>query len=143
MNIIRHDGRPGWDMLDDLFPMASRWFGDDANFGYVRYPAVNVWHSDEEIVVDAELPGVDPQKVDVSLSDTELTISGERPTERVEAEAVYHRRERPYGKFARSITLPYRGEAGKVTATYKNGILRVVVPRAEADKPRRIMIEAA
>lgn len=142
MDMIRYEARPEPSLFEDIFPM-TRWFDDTWSFGSTRYPPVNVWHSDDEIVVDAELPGVNPAQIEVKLEDDELSLSGERADETPKQGETFHRRERPYGKFMRKLTLPYRGQADKVTATYRNGILRIVVPRAEADKPRKIAIEAA
>lgn len=146
MDIMRYEARPEWSLFEDWFPLNKterRWMGGTEGFGYSRYPLVNLWHSDDEVVVDAELPGVDPQKVEVTVTDNELTLSGERPAAETKPSEIYHRRERPYGKFSRTIVLPFSAESGKVGASYRNGILRIVVPRAEADKPRKIAIEAA
>ncbi len=142
MDMMRHETRPEQSLFEEFFPMTS-WLDDMWSSGYTRYPPVNIWHSDDEIVVDAELPGVDPQKIEVKLNDDELSLSGERVEAGMKPNETFHRRERPYGKFMRKLTLPYRGQPDKVTASYRNGILRIVVPRAEADKPRRIAIEAA
>lgn len=142
MDMIRYDGGPASWLFEDAFPM-SRWLDDVWSFGYTRYPPVNVWHSENEVVVDAELPGVEPQHIEVKLEEDELTLSGERMEEPNKEGTALHRRERPFGKFRRKLRLPYRGQADKVNASYRNGILRIVVPRAEADKPRKITIQAA
>ncbi|MCE9614276.1 MAG: Hsp20/alpha crystallin family protein [Lentisphaerae bacterium] len=137
-----------WSLLDDLVSMQddfNRLF-DDRNgvsrFGRRSYPPVNVWQSADSVIVDAELPGVDPNAVEISVVDGALTLSGKRAGELDQAETV-HQRERQEGEFSRTIQLPYRVDADKVLATYRNGVLRVTLPRAESDKPKRIQVKAA
>lgn len=107
------------------------------------YPLMNVWTAKDGIVIDAELPGVDPKDVDIAVQGDEVTLSGKvNAVDPAEGE-TYHRRERPAGEFTRTLQLPFRAEAGAVTANYKNGVLRVTVPRSEEEKPKKIAIEAA
>ncbi|MFN2110158.1 MAG: Hsp20/alpha crystallin family protein [Anaerolineae bacterium] len=107
------------------------------------YPAMNVWTNEDGVVVTAELPGIDPDALDIAVVENTLTLSGERePVELGEGE-VYHRRERGYGKFTRSFQLPFNVEADKVQAVYEKGVLNITLPRAEADKPRKIIVKAA
>ncbi|MCS6771767.1 MAG: Hsp20/alpha crystallin family protein [Kiritimatiellae bacterium] len=108
-----------------------------------EFPALNLWTSPEEAILAAEIPGVDPKDVTVSVTGDVVTIEGERKDDSSVPAESYHRREREMGKFMRSIRLPYEVEADKVQARYENGILRVVLPRKETTKPRRIAIEAA
>lgn len=107
------------------------------------FPAVNVWSNDEKIVVTAELPGVDSDKIDLNVIGDTLTLSGERPEEAVEEGAEYYRQERTGGSFSRSIELTFPVEANKVTANFDKGVLTVTLPRAEEDKPRRINVKAS
>jgi len=107
------------------------------------YPAMNVWTNENGAVITAELPGIDPEALDIAVVENMLTLSGERhPIELAEGE-VYHRRECGYGKFTRSFQLPFNVEAGKVQAMYEKGVLHITLPRAEADKPRKIVVKAA
>lgn len=106
-----------------------------------EFPAVNAWLGQEDIVISAELPGVDPAKVDISVVGDTLTISGSRETEPVKEGESYHRQERRHGRFSRSLQLPFHVEAGKVEAKYDKGILQMTLPRAEADKPRKISVQ--
>ncbi|MDD2598081.1 MAG: Hsp20/alpha crystallin family protein [Kiritimatiellae bacterium] len=106
------------------------------------YPLVNVWQADDDLIIDAELPGVDPADVEISVNDAELTISGKIKRQDATENESYLRRERVAGDFARRLKLPFKIEAGAVKASYKNGLLRVHLPRAEEEKPRRIEIEA-
>jgi HSP20 family protein len=103
-------------------------------------PPVNAWVGESDVVVTAELPGVDPGKVDVSVVGDTLTISGIREAEPLKEGENYHRQERSHGRFTRSLQLPFHVEAGKVDAKYERGILRITLPRAEADKPRKISV---
>lgn len=107
------------------------------------YPPMNVWNAAEGLVVDAELPGVDPHDVEVSVMGDELTLHGKvNPGEPAKGE-TYLRRERPSGEFTRTLKLPFRAETGAVKAVYKNGVLRLTVPRSEQEKPMKIAIQAA
>lgn len=107
------------------------------------YPLMNVWTGEDGIVIDAELPGVDPKDVDIAVQGDELTLSGKVNVDEPAEGETYHRRERPAGEFTRTLQLPFRAQTGAVKANYKNGILRVTVPRSEEEKPRKIAIEAA
>lgn len=107
------------------------------------FPAVNIWQGDDAIAVTAELPGVDPSELDVSVNDNLLTISGKRAAPEAGDGATWHRRERGFGEFSRAIRLPFEAEDDKVEARLQNGVLRVVIGRPEEQKPRRIQIQAA
>jgi len=106
------------------------------------YPAMNVWANEEGLIVTSELPGIDPEVLDISVVDSTLTVTGNREPESLEEGAVYHRREREYGKFTRSFQLPFDIEADAVEAVYEKGVLQITLPRAEADKPRKIAVKA-
>ena len=107
------------------------------------YPPLNVWASADGLVIDAEMPGVDPQDVEISAVGDELSLRGKvNAREPAEGETVL-RRERPAGEFQRTLQLPFRANTGAVKATFKNGILRISIPRSEEEKPRKIAIEAS
>ena len=111
------------------------------NFAQVL-PPLSVWSSEDEVVVDAELPGIDPATVEVSVVGDELTLQGKvAATEPADGETCL-RRERMSGDFQRTLQLPFRPEGAETRATYKNGILRVTVPRSEQEKRRRIAVES-
>lgn len=107
-----------------------------------RFPAMNLWTSEDGVVLAAEIPGVDPKDVEVSVLGNVVTVSGERKADSSIPADSYHRREREAGKFTRSIRLPYEVESDNVQARYEFGTLRVTLPRKEASKPRRIAISA-
>jgi len=106
------------------------------------FPAINAWTTDDEEVVTAELPGVNPQEIEITISNEVLTISAERKLPEMGEEVRYHRRERAVGKFTRSIQLSFPVASDKVAARYENGVLTVKLPRAEEDKPRKIAVKS-
>jgi HSP20 family protein len=107
------------------------------------FPAVNVWQGDDAIAITAELSGVDPADIDISVKDNTLTLSGERKVPQIPEGARWHRSERSYGKFGRTIRLPFAASEDKIEARMTDGVLRIVVGRPEEDKPRKIEIKAA
>lgn len=107
------------------------------------FPAVNIWQGDEAIAVTAELPGVEPSDIEISLIDNVLTISGDRKAPELPEDARWQRRERGYGKFTRQIRLPFAAYDEKVEARMTDGVLRIVIGRPDEDKPKRIEIKAA
>lgn len=107
------------------------------------YPAMNVWTSEDGLIVTAEIPGVDIKDIEISVMNDTLTVSGQRTPDEVGEGVRYHRRERGYGRFGRSVQLPYPVEADNVDATFKDGVLSISLPRAEEDKPRKITVKGA
>ncbi len=104
-------------------------------------PPVDVSETDDEIVVTSELPGMKKEDIKLSLEDNVLTISGEKKEEREEKEKNFHLLERSFGSFRRSVSLPTSIEAGKVKASYKDGVLTVTIPKKEGAKPKEIKVE--
>ena len=107
------------------------------------YPAMNVWADEDSVLITAEVPGVDPKDIDVSVLGDTLTLSGVRNPEDVPEGARYHRRERGSGKFTRNLKMPYIVDTKKVDAKFKNGVLHITMPRAEDDKPRKITVRSS
>ena len=107
------------------------------------YPALNIWSNEEGLVVNAEVPGIDVEDIDISVVGETLTLSGARKSEDLEEGARYHRQERGSGKFNRSVELPFPVDIDKVEATFKNGVLHISLPRSEADKPKKIVVKSA
>ncbi len=103
-------------------------------------PNVDIFETDTDLVLKAELPGVDPKNVDLSLEKNVLTLKGERAFENEDEKDNYHRIERSYGSFTRSFTLPAIIEEAKIRADYKDGVLTVSLPKKETVKPRQIKI---
>jgi HSP20 family protein len=106
------------------------------------YPAMNVWTNQDGAIVTAELPGFDPESLDISVVNDTLTVAGNRCAETAAEGARYHRRERRCGRFTRSFQLPFLVEGDQVEASFENGVLEIDLPRAEADKPRKITVRA-
>ena len=105
------------------------------------YPLLNISEDKENVYADALAPGVDPKTLDVSIKQNQLTISGEKKAllSSVKSTAV-HRSERSDGLFSRTITLPMEVNAEKVKASYQDGLLKLVLPKAEVAKPRQIQV---
>ena len=105
------------------------------------FPFLDVAETKNELVVKAEVPGMDPKDIDVSLSDGVLTIKGEKRQAKEEKEADYHLVERSYGAFTRSVQLPKEVKGDKISASYKNGILKITLPKSEEAKKKEIKIK--
>ena len=105
------------------------------------YPAVNIWEKDGNAVVTAELPGIDPEKMDISVLGDTITLSGEALQETLTQGDIYIRQERGIGKFKRNIQLPFQVNAQAVEARYEKGILMVTLPRIKEDLPKKIKIQ--
>lgn len=104
---------------------------------------VDITEDDKEYLIKAELPEVKKEDVKLNIHDDVLSISGERKYEKEEKGKKYHRVERAYGSFVRSFTLPEDADAGKVAAEYKDGILKVHLPKSERAKPKSIEVKVA
>ena len=105
-----------------------------------EFPLMNVWTSESGAIVRAEIPGVAPDDVEISLVNDTLTVRGSRNPEELREGESRHRQERGYGQFTRSLQLPFGVEADHVRAKFNNGVLQITLPRAEAEKPRRISV---
>ena len=112
--------------------------------GYgASYPGVNVWEDGDAAFIEAELPGMSMQDVEVDVIADEVTIRGERKIEDPPPNGVYRRRERPQGCFSRTIGLPWEVDAEHVEARLQDGVLTVRLPKSPAAKPRKIPVQAA
>jgi HSP20 family protein len=105
-------------------------------------PAFDVSETDKEIVVKAELPGMNVKDIDIALTDGLLTIKGERKMEKEDKEENYHRIERQFGSFCRSLHLGAKVRADGIEAGYKDGILTVTLPKVEESKPKKIEVKS-
>jgi HSP20 family protein len=106
------------------------------------FPAMNVWTNPDGAVIMAELPGVNPEDIDISVVGETLTLTGFRPQEELKEGEKYHRRERSFGRFTRTFQLPFSVETDRVEAVFDKGVLHISLPRAEVDKPKKIAIKA-
>jgi HSP20 family protein len=107
-----------------------------------EFPPVNIWASPEGALVTAEVPGVSPEQIEVTVHQDTVTLRGKRESD-VPADAVEHRRERVEGPFQRSIVLPFRVDADKVSARFDRGVVTLELPRPAADKPRQVKVARA
>ncbi len=117
----------------------SAWLGDEPDFRNLR-PVIDIYDNDRKIVIEAELPGLDKKDIHVDVKDGVLTLRGERSYEDEVKEEKYHRKERAFGKFHRSFTLPEGLDHDKIEADYKDGVLKIEIPKPEEKKPKKITI---
>jgi len=106
------------------------------------YPPVNVFDAGEEYVIKAELPGVDPGKVEVNVENETVSFRGERTFDEPNRDVAYHRREREQGQFRRVVRIPGRLASETARAEYRDGVLTIRVPKAKETRPRRVEIQA-
>jgi HSP20 family protein len=104
-------------------------------------PALDAHEDKDKYVISLDVPGLKKEDINVSVHEGVLTVSGERKSEKEVTEGTLHRSERFYGKFSRSVSLPSEVRADKVSATYKDGILTVDIPKAEAAKPKTVEVK--
>src|ERR1700752_1768048 len=148
MSIVRYDPfrdlRTLQEEVNRLFSTnLTRAFGDEgiARGGWA--PSVDIYENKDQIVLEAELPGMKKEDFDLSIENNVITLRGERRFEKSEETDNYHRVERSYGSFTRSFTLPQTVSAEGATAEYNNGVLRVTLPKREETKSRRIQVTGA
>jgi len=133
---MRRDMDRLWDSFFEDRPMVRRgdWMGE-------WLPSLDLLETKNEFVIKAEVPGMTPKDIDISLAEGILTIRGEKKQEKEEKEENYHFVERGYGSFNRSIRLPGEVQSNKIKAAYKDGILRVTLPKTEETKKKEIKIK--
>lgn len=139
----QHLGRPFTHQLSDAFDHLFR--GDLALLNEelsVFAPKVNVRDSEKEIHISAELPGMDEKNIQLDLSNDGLTITGEKKLEEEETGKNFYRLERSYGNFNRFIPLPENLQREKATASYKKGVLNVVIPKQPQATPTKLEIKS-
>jgi len=134
---------------DSIFP--RRWifdslFNDDLMLPFFDeektwIPAFDVSENEKDYVISAELPGIDVKDLDVNLSDGILTVKGEKKQEKEDQNENYHRVERYYGSFQRSFRIPAEIITDKIDAQYKDGILKLILPKAEVNPPKKIEVK--
>lgn len=117
----------------------SRLWGEPASRPWT--PAVDIYETENELVLKADVPDIDPQNVGIQLENGTLTLKGERKFEQQQNGKGFHRIERSYGSFVRAFSLPDTVEADNVKADYKDGVLTITLPKKEVAKPRSIKVE--
>lgn len=144
MNTLTPRSNFPWFSQDSIWNELNRLFdSDDLRWSKgTSFPKVNVYKDGEGVVVTAEIPGVDPDKVEITVNDSQVAISGEIPSHSRSEHESYHRCERSTGKFHRELKLPYRADANQVSGQCSNGVLKITLPRVAEDKPKKITINA-
>jgi HSP20 family protein len=127
--------------MNRLFDDAGRtWRSDEPAATTTWSPAVDIFETEGEIVVKAELPGMDRKDITLNLERNVLTLKGERRFEKEAKDDNYHRIERSYGGFSRTFSIPATVDEEKIHAEYKEGVLKIVLPKKEQAKPKQIRI---
>lgn len=124
-------------LFEEALDMPRLRWDEATNWGL----ALDVAETDENFLVKASVAGVNPDDIEITISDNVLTIKGELKADETIEESRYHLRERRFGSFTRSITLPVPVNADAIDATYEHGVLTLTVPKAEEIKPRRIQVK--
>jgi HSP20 family protein len=137
MSLSHYDPLTTFRQFEDA---VSRFFAEPQN-NRPWAPAVDIYETENELVLKADLPEVELKDLDVRVENQTLTIAGERKFERKDNGKGYHRVERSYGNFARSFAVPNTFDTDKINASFKNGVLSVTLPKKEAAKPRQIKVE--
>jgi HSP20 family protein len=145
MAVVRWDPFRDLGMLQDrmnrLFDDAGRtWRNDEPAATTSWSPAVDIFETEGEIVVKAELPGMDRKDITLHLENNVLSLRGERKFEKETKDENYHRIERSYGTFSRSFAIPATVDEEKIRADYKDGVLKIILPKKEQAKPKQIKI---
>lgn len=121
----------------------DRLFGNFFSVSRPGFPAMNVVSQDDQVVLTAAVPGVAPDDIEITVTGQTVTISGERKLPELSEDSKWLRRERAYGKFTRSLDLPFTIDADRVAANFDNGMLYLMLPQVEAEKPKKIAIQTA
>jgi len=138
-----------WDPFRDIMTLRdkmNRLFDDTVKgeekdmFGSTWAPSVDIYETENELVLNAEIPGINQEDIEVKIEDNTLTLRGERKFEEETKEENYHRIERSYGSFFRSFSLPHYIDQEKINAEHDNGVLRIHMPKKPELKPRSIRV---
>ena len=141
-----------WDPFKDLLTLQDRMNrlfdesvrnvkpGDEALSSAIWSPAVDIYETDDEVVVKAELPEINQKDIDIQIENNTVTLRGERKFNKETKKENFHRIERAYGSFSRSFTLPSTIDQEKIRADYKDGILKISMPKREETKPKQIKV---
>jgi len=113
-----------------------------SGFAEREFPPVNLYVNDQDLLLTLEVAGIDPSKVDVTVTGDSVSIRGERPAEAVKPGENFHRCERPTGQFKREVQLPFEVDPSKTEANYEKGVLSVRLARPESLKPRKVTVKS-
>lgn len=132
-----------WRNFDELNEAITRSFLDQGSVRSTHFPQINVYNREDEAYVQAFLPGVKLADLDLTAKENILTIKGTRRVEELAEGTKVHLQEMDYGDFTRSLQFPFLIDSEKITAQFKDGVLGILVPRREDDKPKRIHIQTS
>jgi len=107
-----------------------------------EFPAMALWSAKDGAILSTEVPGINPDDIDISVLGQTVTITGNREPDKTGEEIHYHRQERQTGSFSRSIELPFTVDANNVQASFEKGVLYIHLPRTEAEKPKKIVVKS-
>lgn len=145
MNLTRYEP---WQLMTQLHKDLERFLGeqttheDSAIATSSWMPAVDIKEEENRFILEADIPGVDPKDIEISMENGVLTIKGQRTIENHQEGKTYKRVERAHGIFYRRFSLPDTADAEQVTATGKNGVLQISIPKKEVAQPRRISVQS-
>jgi HSP20 family protein len=141
--LIRRDpnrGLTSWSPFDnfveDFFRGPSAW----EDLGQVRHAAADVYETDTEVVVKMAVPGINPDDINIQISGDTVTVSGETREEKEDKEKNYYQKQLRYGRFSQSVVLPTSVQADKADASFKNGMLTLILPKSEELRPKQIKV---
>ncbi len=149
MNLLSRFGGRIWDPWREIGQLQNEMnrmlAGARAYSGYGprEFPPVNLYVNDHDLLLTLEIAGIDPSKVDVTVTGDTVAIRGERPAAAVRQGESFHRRERPVGQFSRELQLPFEVDPSKTEASYERGVLTVRMTRPESLKPRKVTVKSA
>jgi HSP20 family protein len=126
----------------DLQREINRLFSNVGHSTALDYPAINVWEKANSLVVTTEVPGMDEENINISVTGTTLTISGMSKADPLKEGETYLRQERELGNFQRNVQLPFQVDSKAVEAKYEKGILKITLPRQKEDLPKKIKINS-
>lgn len=141
MNMIRYQPWGAFDLMDRLLAGQGIRYADPAATSADWVPSVDVKEEAERFVIHADVPGVDPKDIEVSMEDGVLTLAGERKSEKREEGEGWTRVERRSGRFLRRFTLPETADAEGISAQGQNGVLEIVIPKLAKAAPRKITVK--
>ena len=129
--------------MSELFPELFEDLGTMRNVREDWVPSLDIAETETDVVIKAEVPGIDPKELDISISDNVLKIKGEKKEEKEEKTKSYHRCERSYGSFTRSVTLPAEVDASEIEAKAKDGILTITFPKHEMKEEQKVKVKVS
>jgi HSP20 family protein len=132
-----------WRELNRLQDEMERLFPRTGEAPVFDFPAMNAWSGPEDVVLTAELPGVEADQLEISVVGDTVTVRGTRQLESLKSGESYHRHEREGRQFSRSLRLPFQIDASGVDAKFADGVLRLTLPRAESEKPKKITVKVS